>query len=154
MTPEIDNKTYLPISVWFWQYQALSPTIGWMWWWCDKVTIEARTRFQCKLNDALEFMKFIDEHSLFIHHFKSSSIFTFHSSFLKIIHQLHFSSIVNEYIINASNNVSHSNYQYIMVLLPPSPYVVHWDIFDQVVWIIFEDWIYVINVAKYVMQRL
>jgi hypothetical protein len=26
--------------------------------------------------------------------------------------------------------------------------------FDQVVWIIFEDWIYVTNVAKYVMQWL
>jgi hypothetical protein len=41
-----------------------------------------------------------------------------------------------------------------MLVLPPSPYVVHWDIFDQVVWIIFEDWIYVTNVAKYVMQWL
>ncbi len=121
---------------------------------CDKVTIEARTRFQCKLNDALKFTKFIDEHSLFIHHFKSSFIFTFHSSFLKFIHHLHFSSIVNEHIINASNNLSHSNYQRIMVVLPPSPYVVHWGIFDQVVWIIFEDWIFVTNVAKYVMQWL
>lgn len=89
MTPEIDHKTYLPISVWFWQYQALFPTIGWMWWWHEKPTIEARTRFQCKLNDALELMKFIDEHSFFIHHFKSSFIiFTFHPLWMNILFML------------------------------------------------------------------
>ncbi len=138
MTPEIDQN----LSTNFCLVLTLSssfPTIGWMWWWCDK-------RSKNKIPMQTQWCSWVYE----VHQWT----FTFHWSFFKFIHHLHFSSIVNEHIINASNNVSHSNYQYIMVLLPPSPYVVHWDIFDQVVWIIFEDWIYVTNVAKYVMQWL